>query len=40
LRLRKIALPDGETRELGVLWSLSNPRIATIRAFVESCRQE
>jgi len=39
LRLRKSPLPDAETRELGVLWSLSNPRIATIRAFVESCRQ-
>ncbi|QPC95495.1 LysR family transcriptional regulator [Mesorhizobium sp. INR15] len=37
LRLRKIVLGDGEPRKVGVVWSLASPRIAAIRAFVETC---
>lgn len=39
LRLRRILLEDAEYRQLGVLWGLSGPRIAAIRAFVETCRE-
>jgi DNA-binding transcriptional LysR family regulator len=38
LRLQKIGLADGEIRQTGVLWSRSGPRIAAVRAFVDSCR--
>jgi DNA-binding transcriptional LysR family regulator len=37
LRLRKILLPDGKRRRMGVLWRRSGPKIAAIRAFVEIC---
>jgi len=37
LRLRKILLADGKRRRVGVLWRRSGPRIAAIRAFVETC---
>ncbi len=39
LRLQKICLVDSEVRQTGVLWNRSGPRIAAVRAFVESCRQ-
>jgi len=35
--LRKILLADGKRRRVGVLWRRSGPRIAAIRAFVETC---
>ena len=38
LRLQKILLQDGEVRHMGVLWDLSSPRIAAVRAFVETCQ--
>lgn len=37
LRVRKLPLADCEPRGMGVLWSRSSPRIAAIRAFVETC---
>jgi DNA-binding transcriptional LysR family regulator len=37
LRLQKFLLADGEVRQTGVLWSRSGPRIAAVRAFIESC---
>lgn len=39
LRLQKILLEDCEVRQMGVLWGLSGPRIAAIRAFVETCKE-
>ncbi|TKT69585.1 LysR family transcriptional regulator [Aquamicrobium sp. LC103] len=39
LKLRKILLPDGEIRQSGVFWSRSGPRIAAVRAFVETCEE-
>lgn len=37
IRLQRIALPDSEARQMGVLWNRSGPRSAAIRAFVDSC---
>ncbi|MGC5845040.1 LysR family transcriptional regulator [Mesorhizobium abyssinicae] len=37
LHLRKIALPDVQARQSGVLWNRSGPRIAAIDAFVQCC---
>lgn len=37
LRLRKLPLAGGPRRGVGVLWRRSGPRIAAIRAFVETC---
>ncbi len=37
LRLRKLPLEGGGRRRVGVLWRRSGPRIAAIRAFVETC---
>lgn len=37
LELRKIALPDGGTRQTGVLWNRSGSRIAAVKAFVGVC---
>lgn len=39
LRLQKILLEEAEVRQMGVLWGLSGPRIAAIRAFVQTCRK-
>ena len=39
LRLQKIRLKDAEYRQLGVVWGLSGPRIAAIRAFVDTCKE-
>ena len=37
LRLRKLLLDDGPRRKVGILWRRAGPRIAAIRAFVETC---
>lgn len=37
LHLRKLPLEGGRQRVVGVLWRRSGPRIAAIRAFVETC---
>lgn len=37
LRLRKLPLTDGPRRRVGILWRRAGPRIAAIRAFVETC---
>lgn len=37
LRLRKLLLTDGPHRKVGVLWRRAGPRIAAVRAFVETC---
>ncbi len=37
LRLRKLPLRESRLRRVGVLWRRSGPRIAAIRAFVETC---
>lgn len=37
LRLRKVVLSHDEVRQTGVLWNRSGPRIAAVRAFIESC---
>lgn len=39
LRLRKIPLAGGGCRKVGVLWSRSGPRVAAIRAFVDTCAE-
>lgn len=39
LKIRKIPLPDAETRKVGVLWNRSGDQIAAIRAFVEICTE-
>lgn len=37
LRIQKVLVEDGEVRRIGVLWNLSGPRIAAVRAFVDTC---
>ncbi|WP_323717997.1 LysR family transcriptional regulator [Paracoccus aminovorans] len=37
LRLRRLALPDAGARSIGILWKRSGPRIAAVRALVETC---
>jgi DNA-binding transcriptional LysR family regulator len=39
LKLRKIALPDGDVRQTGVIWNRSGIRIAAVRAFVNVCEE-
>jgi len=37
LPLQKVVLPEGDSRETGVLWSRSTARIAAVQAFVDFC---
>nr|WP_298098631.1 LysR family transcriptional regulator [uncultured Shinella sp.] len=39
LRLRRISLEGAEFRHMGIVWSLSGPRIAAVRALVGACRE-
>lgn len=39
LSVQKIRLEEAEVRQMGVLWGLSGPRVAAIRAFVQTCRE-
>ena len=40
LSIQKIPLPDStETRNVGVLWERSSPRLAVVRAFLNACKQ-
>jgi len=39
LRLRKLSLPAGDSRQTGVLWRRSGARIAAVTAFVDVCAQ-
>lgn len=38
LRLQKILLEGSEVRHMGILWGLSGPRIAAVRALVDACQ--
>lgn len=40
LRLEKLPLEGAGSRQTGVLWNRSGPRIAAVQAFTEVCREE